>query len=94
MARLADQFPNSQVLLEIFASWAVGREWMVTEFKEPKNPYELAQWDARFKTLAVENIFSHHRQQWRLLWHIFKTSESIRNNLGSRIITLQLNKAA
>ena len=102
MSTLADRFPNGQMLLEIFASVSVGREWIVTEFKHirpipkirwsPHNPHDIAQWDSRFKINAVENILAHCRSKWRFLWHLFKTSASIRNLLGSRIITLQLNQ--
>lgn len=101
LSTLADRFPTIQIVLEIFGSFVVGREWCVSEFKHiqptprflwsPRDPYSLAGWDPRFKTLAVENLFSHYPKQWRMAWHIFKRSATLRNMLGSRVITLDLN---
>jgi methyltransferase (TIGR00027 family) len=103
LSTLADRFPNIQIVLEIFGSFVVGREWCVSEFKHikptprffwsPRDPYELETWDKRFKTVAVENLFSHYPKQWRMAWHLFKLSSTIRNLLGSRVVTLDLNAA-
>jgi O-methyltransferase involved in polyketide biosynthesis len=101
LSKLADRFPDCTIVLEIFGSFVVGREWCVSEFKHirpvpkfhwsPRDPYALETWDKRFKTLAVEDLFAHYPKQWRMAWHLFKRSSVIRNLLGSRVVTLDLN---
>ncbi|MEQ1591125.1 MAG: class I SAM-dependent methyltransferase [Thiobacillaceae bacterium] len=103
LSTLADRFQTCQIVLEIFGSFVVGREWCVSEFKHikpvpkfywsPRDPRSLETWDKRFKTLAVEDLFSHYPKQWRMAWHLFKRSPAIRNLLGSRVVTLDLNAA-
>jgi O-methyltransferase involved in polyketide biosynthesis len=100
LSTLADNFLNSRIILEIFGSVVVGREWMVSEFKHikprpeflwsPHNPRTLETWDSRFKILKVENLFDRHPARWRSMRYLFK-SETIKNMLGSRCISLQLN---
>jgi O-methyltransferase involved in polyketide biosynthesis len=101
LSALADRFAHCTIVLEIFGSFVVGREWCVSEFKHikptpkflwsPRDPHELETWDKRFKTVAVEDLFSHYPQKWRMAWHIFKRSSTIRNLFGSRVVTLSLN---
>lgn len=101
LTALADRFPNSRVLLEIFGSFIIGREWLVPEFKHikpfpkflwsPQDPYTLETWDSRFKTLSVENLFDHHDQRWRFLRLLFRSSSRVRNMFGSRVVSLDLN---
>jgi len=101
LATIATRFPNSQAVLEIFGSFVVGREWVVTEFRNirpkpkflwsPHNAHDMETWDKRFKVTAVENLLERYPERWRFLWHFFKLSEKIRNALGNRIVTLDLN---
>ncbi len=97
---LADKFSNSQIIMEIFGSAVIGREWMVSEFKHIKpvptffwSPYNVADietWDSRFQILSSENVFDRHPKRWRLMRHLFK-SKKIKSMLGSRCILLDLN---
>ena len=100
LSMLSDNFPNCQIIMEIFGSAVVGREWMVCEFKDikpkpvffwsPHNAAEVETWDSRFKTLSVENLFDRHQERWRIMRYLFK-SERIKNMLGSRCLVLDLN---
>lgn len=100
LSSLADNFENSQIILDIFGSFTVGREWLVSEFKhiEPKpsflwsphNPYELEAWDKRFKTCNVENLFDRHPKRWRGMRFIGNFNY-LKNMMGNRCITLDLH---
>lgn len=100
LSKLSDQFPNCRIVMEIFGSAVIGREWMVFEFKhiKPKptffwSPYdasEIEKWDKRFKLLSVENLFDRHPKRWRIMRHLFK-SKRVKNMLGSRCLVLDLN---
>ena len=101
LSTLATRFPNSRAVFEIFGSFVVGREWVVTEFRDirpkpkflwsPHDPSSMETWDKRFKTVAVENLLARYPEQWRFLWHFFKLSSRVRDALGNRIVTLDLN---
>lgn len=101
LTSIADRFPTSRAILEIFGSFVVGREWIVTEFRDirpkpkflwsPHDPRSLQDWDPRFRTLASENLLDNYPERWRFLWHVFKLSERMRNALGNRIVTIDLN---
>ena len=100
LSTLADNFKNSQVILDIFGSFTVGREWIVSEFKyikpkpsflwSPHNPYDLEAWDKRFKVLSVENLFDRHPERWRKMRFLGKY-EFFKNMMGNRCIALDLN---
>lgn len=101
LSTIATRFPNSRAILEIFGSFVVGREWIVSEFKNirpkpkflwsPHNPRDMEDWDERFRMLASVNLLDHYPERWRFLWHFFRLSGSIRDALGNRIVTLDLN---
>jgi len=100
LSTLADNFSNSQIILDIFGSFTVGREWLVSEFKHiepkpsflwsPQNPYELEGWDSRFKTLGVENLFDRHPERWRKM-RVIGMFSYLKNMMGNRCITLDLH---
>lgn len=101
LATIATRFPNSQAVLEIFGSFIVGREWIVSEFRHirpkpkflwsPHDPNELGSWDPRFKVLAAENILDHYPEQWRYLWPVIRISDRVRHAIGNRIVSIDLN---
>lgn len=102
LATVADRFPVSRTVFEIFASFVVGREWIVTEFRNirpkprflwsPYNALDMNEWDERFNILAVENLLDHYPEKWRFLWYISRLSRHLRNALGNRVITMDLNR--
>ena len=97
---LSDNFSNCQIIMEIFGSAVIGREWMVFEFKDikpvpkfhwsPHNAADVESWDSRFKMLSVENLFDRYPKRWRVMRHLFR-SQRIKNMLGSRCLLLDLN---
>ena len=100
LSTLADRFKNSQIILDIFGSFTVGREWLVSEFSHikpkpsflwsPHNPNDLEGWDKRYKILNVENLFDRHPKRWRKMKIIGKFNYT-KNLMGNRVITIDLN---
>jgi len=100
LSTLADSFSHSQIILDIFGSFTVGREWLVSEFKHikptpsflwsPHDPYELEGWDKRFKILKVENLFDRHPERWKKMRFLAK-SNYLKNMMGNRCIAIDLN---
>jgi O-methyltransferase involved in polyketide biosynthesis len=97
LSSIFDRFENIEIILDIFGSFTVGREWVVSEFKHinpkpsflwsPHNPYELESWDPRFKITRVDNLFDRHPKRWRML-KILGSFSYTRNLMGNRIITI------
>lgn len=100
MSSMSDRFECAEIILDIFGSFTVGREWVVSEFKhiEPKpsflwsphNPHELADWDSRFTITRVDNLFDRHPKRWRSL-RVMGLFDYTRNLMGNRIISMHLN---
>lgn len=100
LSTIADNFKNCRVILDIFGSFTVGREWLVSEFKHikptpsflwsPRDPYEIGNWDKRFKILKVENLFDRHPKRWRSMRFMFKFN-FMKNMMGNRCIILDLH---
>lgn len=98
---IARRFPVSRTVFEIFASFVVGREWIVTEFRHirprprflwsPYDAMDLEQWDQHFRIRAVENLLDHYPEKWRFLWHVSRLSQWLRNAFGNRVVTMDLN---
>ena len=101
LTTISERFPVSRVVFEIFASFVVGREWIITEFKDikprprflwsPYDGYTLSDWSPRFTILSVENQLDMYREKWRFLWYVSRISKHLRNALGNRIVVMDLN---
>lgn len=100
MSKMADRFADAEIILDIFGSFTVGREWVVSEFKHidpkpsflwsPHDPYQLADWDQRFNITRIDNLFDRHPNRWRTL-RIMGMFDYTRNLMGNRIICMTLN---